>query len=149
MWRGVLCAILSGLLAASCVTPTVGHSGGTDEDGCHENTTTGDFHCHDRSPSGSSGESFDPGLFIGLTAATAVLAGLVVWAATASAEKKAANTQSGDYYQPNEPDDEAPSDQTEADSTEDETAPGACDDVSDCRGDMICYEGLCTHPVED
>lgn len=40
----VLLAFL--LLSVVSIQPAIGHSGGTDSAGCHENTDTGIYHCH-------------------------------------------------------------------------------------------------------
>ncbi len=34
--------------------PTLSHSGGTDECGCHNNRKTGEYHCHKRKKRGGS-----------------------------------------------------------------------------------------------
>jgi uncharacterized protein YdeI (BOF family) len=33
-------------LATLLCTAVLAHSGGTNKDGCHHNTKTGDYHCH-------------------------------------------------------------------------------------------------------
>ena len=33
------------------------HGGGTDDDGCHTNSSTGDYHCHNGTSDSSSGSS--------------------------------------------------------------------------------------------
>ena len=38
--------ILALLLAVSFTSMAMAHSGGTDANGCHTNSKTGDYHCH-------------------------------------------------------------------------------------------------------
>lgn len=38
-------ALMAGLFVAASA-PTHSHSGGTNADGCHTNSRTGDYHCH-------------------------------------------------------------------------------------------------------
>lgn len=37
---------LAALMAAAAPATGIAHSGGTDDQGCHENHDTGDYHCH-------------------------------------------------------------------------------------------------------
>ncbi len=34
------------ILAAASIVPAAAHSGGTNAQGCHTNSKTGDYHCH-------------------------------------------------------------------------------------------------------
>ncbi|WP_094078560.1 YHYH domain-containing protein [Microvirga guangxiensis] len=39
-------ALFAGLLASLVATAALGHPGGLNKDGCHNNRKTGDYHCH-------------------------------------------------------------------------------------------------------
>ena len=39
-------SLIAAALLVACSTTAYAHSGGTDENGCHTNRKTGDYHCH-------------------------------------------------------------------------------------------------------
>lgn len=74
-------------------SPAFAHSGGTDDNGCHTNSDTGDYHCHN-SNGGSSGRGGNIGLGPGATIALvvggmAVVGGLVILTVYAKRHNKA------------------------------------------------------------
>jgi hypothetical protein len=77
---------LSLLLTLSLLisTPAFAHSGGTDSNGCHTNTSTGDYHCHNSGSGGGGGGQLSQGAIVGLAIGGFVIAAglttaLVLW----------------------------------------------------------------------
>lgn len=80
MWRTVLAGILIGCLCASSASMTVNHSGGTDEDACHTNHDTGNYHCHNSSSSSSSGsDDGDTTTALAILGVGVVFSALIFW----------------------------------------------------------------------
>jgi hypothetical protein len=67
---GRVCASILILVMATTTARTVrAHSGGTDENGCHTDSRTGDFHCHGSGGAGGGGPISIPGAILSLSGA--------------------------------------------------------------------------------
>lgn len=69
------------LALATAPSVAVAHSGGTNADGCHTESATGDYHCH-------GGGSSDATSIFGILLVAGVLVGLVAWIWSSAGKSK-------------------------------------------------------------
>lgn len=75
------------LAVAVAATPSIAlaHSGGTDANGCHNDSSTGTRHCHNEGGGGGGGDDLDDStkvtILLLVLGGTALITGVAIWAA--------------------------------------------------------------------